>query len=45
MLFSTIEVQDKNDEIKAISVKRLFPIITSGCNFNLMNMEIGVSLK
>ena len=42
---TTIETQDKNDDKKAISLKRRFPIITSGSNFNLMNMEIGVSLK
>ena len=43
--FSTIETQDKNEDMKTLSVKRRFPIITSGSNFNLMNMEIGVSLK
>jgi hypothetical protein len=42
---ATIEEQDKNDDKKAISLKKRFPIITSGSNFNLMNMEIGVSLK
>ena len=42
---STIEAQEKNDDKRAISLKRRFPIITSGSNFNLMNMEIGVSLK
>ena len=42
---ATIEAPDKNEEKKIISVKRRFPIITSGSNFNIMNMEIGVSLK
>lgn len=45
MPFSTLEKQDKIDEMKSISVKGRYPIITSGSNFNLMNMEIGVSLK
>ena len=42
---ATIEVQDKYDEKRAMSLTRRFPIITSGSNFNLMNMEIGVSIK
>ena len=45
MATATIESPDKNEEKKIISVKRRFPIITSGSNFNIMNMEIGVSLK
>ena len=42
---ATIETQDRNDDKGATSLKKHFPIITSGSNFNLMNMEIGVSLK
>ena len=42
---ATIETPDKNEEKKIISMKRRLPIITSGSNFNIMNMEIGVSLK
>ena len=42
---ATIETQDKNEDKKTMSMKRRFPIITSGSNFNIMNMEIGVSLK
>ena len=42
---ATIESQDKNEDKKTMSMKRRFPIITSGSNFNIMNMEIGVSLK
>lgn len=42
---ATIEVKDKNDELRPLSLKRRMPIITSGSNFNIMNMEIGVSIK
>lgn len=42
---TTIEDQEKNDDKRAISLKKRFPIITSGSNFNLMNIKIGVSLK
>ena len=42
---ATIETQDKNEDKKTMSMKIRFPIITSGSNFNIMNMEIGVSLK
>jgi len=39
------EDQDKNDEMKALSQKKRFPIITGGSNFNLINAEVGVSIK
>ena len=43
---ATIEVKDNNnDQLRPVSLKRRMPIITSGSNFNLMNMEIGVSIK
>lgn len=45
LALATIETQDKNEDNKSISSKKRFPIITGGSNFNLMNMEIGVSLK
>ena len=45
LALATIETHDKNEDNKSLSSKKRFPIITGGSNFNLMNMEIGVSLK
>ena len=42
---TTIDTIDKNDTKRIQSLKKNFPLITSGSNFELMNMEIGVSLK
>ena len=38
-------IKNKNMELKPISLKKNVPLIPSGSNFYLMNMEVGVSLK
>ena len=44
-----LKIRNKNDannkEIEPIALKKNIPIITSGSNFHLMNMEVGVSIK
>ena len=40
-----IETNKKNIEMPSIPLNKKIPIITGGSNFNLMNMEVGVSLK
>ena len=42
---NNIDTNKKNIEIPTIPMNKKIPIITSGSNFNLMNMEVGVSLK
>lgn len=42
---NNIDSNKKNIEIPTIPMNKKIPIITSGSNFNLMNMEVGVSLK
>jgi len=42
---NNIETNKKIFEIPTIPINKKIPIITSGSNFNLMNMEVGVSLK
>ena len=37
--------KNKNGELKQLSPRKNVPLITSGSNFFLMNMEVGVSLK
>lgn len=41
----TIYSINKNDTKRIQSLKRHFPLITSGINFELMSMGIGVYLK
>ena len=43
-LSPSVETNNKNIGIKPISLKKKIPLITSGSNFYLMNMEVGVSL-
>jgi len=40
-----VETPGRKEEQRAISLKRKMPIIISGNNFDLMNMETGVTIK
>ena len=42
---NSIDANNKNNELQPISLKKNIPLITSGSNFHLMNMEVGVSIK
>ena len=45
-LLNNVEtVKNKKMELRPISLKKNVPLIPSGSNFNLMNMEVGVSIK
>ena len=44
-LLKNIETNKKNIQTLSIPMNKKIPIITSGSNFYLMNMEVGVSLK
>ena len=45
-LLNNVEtIKNKNMELRPISLKKNVPLIPSGSNFYLMNMEVGVSIK